>query len=184
MGDWVGHSVLQVPVGPLERWVRERARHYDPDWVSTDPAFAHAHVTALAPWLSTPTAADLAVVGEVAAATPVQEFDLHDVTAFPDGIVHAPPRPESGFADLTSALVEAFPQCPPYDGRQADVVPHVSLDHLSPAVSIASTRALLGGLLPARCVATTLQLAWYEAGACRVLASWPLGREVPGSGRR
>ena len=49
-----GHSVLQVPVPELEPFVLDRTRHYDTDYVSTDPGFVHAHVTALAPFLDAP----------------------------------------------------------------------------------------------------------------------------------
>ncbi len=44
-----GHTCLAVPVPALEDWVRERTAHYDPSFVSTDPGFAHAHLTLLAP---------------------------------------------------------------------------------------------------------------------------------------
>ena len=83
------------------------------------------------------------------------------------------------FGHLTARLTAAFPQCPPYEGRYDEIVPHLTLDTCSAEVGIDSTRAALGSLLPARCVALHLQLAWYEAGACRVLASWPL--EGPGA---
>ena len=46
-----GHSVLQVPVPPLEGWVRARTAHYDTDYLSSDPDFTHAHITVLAPFL-------------------------------------------------------------------------------------------------------------------------------------
>ena len=169
-----GHSVLQVPVPPLETWVRERARHYDADWVSADTDFGHAHVTALGPWLSHPAAVDLHVVASIAATTAAFTFTLSDVAAFPDGILHARPQPGGAFGHLTARLAAAFPQCPPYEGRYDEIVPHLTLDACSAGVGIDSTRAALGSLLPARCVASHLQLAWYEAGACRVLASWPL----------
>jgi hypothetical protein len=41
-------------------------------------------------------------------------------------------------------------------------------------VSVASTRALLGALLPARCRADRLELHWYEEGNCHVRADWKL----------
>jgi hypothetical protein len=52
-----GHSVLVVPIPALETLVAARHAHYDRDYVSADPTFAHAHVTTLGPWL---TQADLA----------------------------------------------------------------------------------------------------------------------------
>lgn len=170
-----GHAVLVVPVPELEPFVRDRWEHYDPAMVSTDPAFTHAHVTALAPYLTEPTAADLALLAELAADTEPFDFLLDEVAAFPDGIVHLRPEPAALFAALTDRLWEAFPQCPPYAGRFPDSVPHLTLDLLSDKVSVASTRALLGALVPARCRADRLELHWYESGNCHVRHSWPLG---------
>ncbi|WP_202977919.1 hypothetical protein [Nocardioides daphniae] len=62
-----GHSVLQVPVPPLEEWVRERTAFYDTDYVSTDPAFTHAHVTALGPFVDALDAETETTVAAIAA---------------------------------------------------------------------------------------------------------------------
>jgi hypothetical protein len=168
-----GHSVLVVPVPELEPFVRSRWVHYEPGWVSEDPAFTHAHITALAPYLREPTAADLALVGRVAAATAPFDYELRDVAAFANGWIVAVPEPAGPFAALTRALWDVFPRCPPYAGR-FDVAPHVTLDSESETISVSSTRSLIGDALPARCRADRLELHWYEEGGCRVLADWKL----------
>ncbi len=168
-----GHTVLVVPVPELEPFVRGRWAHYEPGWVSRDPAFTHAHITALAPYLREPTSGDLARVAAIAATTVPFDYDLREVRAFPDGCLHLAPEPAAPFAALTQALWEAFPRCPPYAGAY-DVVPHLTLDQRSGTVSGASTRALLGDLLPARCRADRLELHWYQEQGCRVLADWKL----------
>ena len=172
-----GHSVLQVPVLQLEPFVLARTRHYDTDYISADPSFVHAHVTALGPFLHGADLTDdtLDLVGEIASATERFEFTLKTVDTFPNGIVHLLPEPAHPFAALTANLWRAFPQCPPYAGAFADVVPHLTLDALSDAVTEESTRALVSDHVPAGCRADRLDLAWYEAGGCRVLRSWPLG---------
>lgn len=179
-GDGVGpraHAVLQVPVPQLEPFVLVRTRHYDLDYVSADPAFTHAHVTALGPFLAladqTPDA--LGMVGEIASGTEPFDFTLETVDTFPNGIVHLLPSPSAPFARLTARLAHAFPQCPPYAGRFGAVVPHLTLDALGADVTEASTRSLVAPWLPARCRAERLDLAWYEPGRCRVLHSWRLG---------
>lgn len=169
-----GHSVLVVPVPELETFVLGRWVHYEPDWVSRDPAFTHAHITLLAPFLADPTTADLRLVGTIAAGAAPFDFRLEDVAAFPDGCLHLPPEPAAPFAALTHALWAAFPQCPPYAGAY-DVHPHLTLDQCSATVSVASTRALLGDAIPARCRADRIELHWYERGGCRVLSDWKLG---------
>lgn len=171
-----GHSVLQLPVPALEAWVVARTRHYDPGFVSTDPAFAHAHITALGPFDPDPSAAVLARVAAIASATAPIVVRLAEVGRFPDGIIHLRPEPDDALRALTRSLVAAFPQHPPYGGRWgADVVPHLTLDAASPTVSEESTRALLAGLVPLTCRLDELQLAWWETDGCRVLHRWPLG---------
>ena len=172
-----GHSVLQVPVPQLEPFVLARTRHYDADYVSADPRFVHAHVTALGPFLDAAALTDeaLGVVGEIAASTAPFDYTLEQVGTFPNGIVHLLPQPSRPFAALTATLWRAFPHCPPYAGAFGDVVPHLTLDALSDDVTQDSTRASLGAFVPARCRADRLDLAWYEPGACRVLHSWRLG---------
>ena len=172
----MSHSVLQVPVPPLEAWVRERTAHYDASYVSANPAFGHAHVTALGPFLPELDAESAARVAAIAADTEPFDYALARVASFPNGIIHLVPEPDGTFRELTARLVAAFPQCPPYEGRFAEVHPHLTLDARSPAVSEASTLALLGDLVPARCRAERLDLAWWESGGCRLLRTWPLGR--------
>jgi hypothetical protein len=169
--------VLQVPVPALEPFVVARARHYDIDYVSSDPDFVHAHVTALAPFLDRVSLTDavLDVVAEIAATTRPFDFTLEVFDTFPNGIVHLLPEPSAPFAALTETLWAAFPRCPPYAGRFGDVVPHLTLDAVSEEVSEESTRRQVGPYVPARCRAERLDLAWYEPGACRVLRSWQLG---------
>lgn len=169
-----GHSVLQVPVPALEPFVLGRTRFYDRDYASADPDFVHAHVTALGPWLPDPTKQDLAIVAEIAAATAPFTVVLDEVRAFEGGIIHLRPQPDLPFLGLTSRLLAVFPACVPYEG-EFDVVPHLTLDHQSTDVSVASTRALLEGVLPVVVLVDRLDLAWYEPGGCRVLQRWSLG---------
>jgi hypothetical protein len=181
-----GHSVLLVPVPPLEPFVRSRTAHYDPAYVSDDPAFVHAHVTALGPFLrrSELDADACARVAEIASATEPFDFTLDRIATFPNGIVHVLPEPVEPFRRLTADLWDAFPQCPPYAGAFPDVVPHLTLDVVSDGVTEASTRTAVTRWLPARARAGRLDLAWYEPGGCRILRSWPLGTRQTGGGTR
>ncbi|RYB90033.1 2'-5' RNA ligase family protein [Nocardioides oleivorans] len=175
-----GHSVLQLPVPALEEWVRVRHAHYDGGFVSADPRFGHAHVTALGPFDPDPSAEVLATVSSIAAATVPVRTRLADVARFPNGIIHLVPDPDAALRDLTARLVAAFPAWPPYDGRFGDdVQPHLTLDAASGDVDLASTVALLGDVVPVVVLLDRLQLAWWESGACRVLHEWELGTAVP-----
>ncbi len=87
--------MLQVPVPELEPFVRARTGHYDTDYLSTDPGFVHAHVTALAPFLDGAdlTAEVLDKVAEIASTTRHFDFTLAELDTFPNGIVHLLPEP-------------------------------------------------------------------------------------------
>lgn len=171
-----GHSVLQLPVPPLEDWVRARTAHYDVGFVSDDPRFAHAHITALGPFDPAPSRGTLATVAGIAAATPPVAVRLADLAQFPRGIIHLVPDPADRLRELTARLVAAFPHLPPYAGEFGDdVQPHLTVDAASADVDLASTAALLADVVPAHCVLDRLQLAWWESGNCHVLHEWRLG---------
>jgi 2'-5' RNA ligase len=172
-----GHSVLLVPVPALEPFVRARTRHYDASYVSDDPHFVHAHVTALGPFLPPQEVTDDVVrdIDEITRATGPFDFVLDRLATFPNGIVHLLPEPADAFRTLTTALRQTFPQCPPYAGAFPDPVPHLTLDALGDAVTESSTRVAVSPWVPAACRAERLDLAWYEPHRCHVLRSWRLG---------
>lgn len=171
-----GHSVLQLPVRALEDWVRARTAHYDVAFVSQDPGFGHAHITALGPFDPAPSARVLARVAEIAATTAPIGVRLADLAQFPNGIIHLVPDPAHRLRDLTARLVAAFPHLPPYGGEFGDdVQPHLTVDAASDEVDLASTRDLLAGVVPVDCVLDRLQLAWWESGSCHLMHEWRLG---------
>lgn len=174
---WPGHSVIVVAVPPLEDLVRRRTRAYDDSYLSTDPTFAHAHVTLLGPFVDAAglTASVVATVGQV-----LHEHDpftawLTEVARFPDGMVHLLPDDEEPFRRLTADLADAFPAHPPYGGRYVDPRPHVTLDRVGAGVDLDTVRAGVAELVPVCLEVRSAQLSWYEQHGCRTLATWALG---------
>lgn len=155
--------------------MRARTAHYDRDYLSADPRFGQAHVTVLGPWLRSPGPEDLVVIGALAAGTARFDYRLAQLGTFPNGVIHLRPDPAGPFTALTAAVVERFPDHQPYEGRFADPVPHVTLDAVGPGVDQAAVAAMLGDLLPVDCRAESLQLQWWQAGACHLRQEWPLG---------
>jgi len=149
--------------------------HYDAGYVSADPVFTHAHVTALGPFLSHVDDAAAARIADIVATVEPFEFVLDRIDTFPNGIIHLVPEPDGWFRELTRLLAEAFPECPPYAGRFPAVVPHLTLDAQSATVTEESTAAALEATLPVSSRAQRLDLAWYQPGNCHVIRSWPLG---------
>ncbi|GAA4367714.1 2'-5' RNA ligase family protein [Nocardioides caricicola] len=159
----------------LEEFVRARTIHHDASYLSSDPAYTHAHVTALGPFAPTLTEDVARRVAAVAAATEPFTFVLKPVVGrFADGILHLRPEPDEAFRDLTARLVAEFPEFPPYGGT-FEPVPHLTLDLATAEVTAESTLALIGAALPATCRAERVDLAWYEPHRTRAIASWTLG---------
>ncbi len=175
----MAHTVLLVPVPEFEPFVRERTEHYDASFLSVDPAFVHAHVTVLGPFLDAPSTAELALVAgiaaEIAAETSAFAFEMSRIEMFPDGIIHLRPDPDEPFRRLTRRLTAAFPQCPPYGGAFPEPTPHLTLDQRADGIDRDSVRAMLGDLLPASCRADRIAMHRYANHDCRVLAEWKLG---------
>ena len=174
----MAHSVLVIPVPEMEPFIRARWEHHDPAWVSRDPAFTHAHITVLAPFLPAPGAADLDRIAAIARTVAAFDFSLGEIGTFPNGIIHLVPEPAGPFRTLTAAVADAFPQCPPYAGEFAgdvrDLVPHLTLDSTIVGVTEAGLAGELADVLPVAARADRVELQWYEEGGCRVLAQWPL----------
>lgn len=162
----------------LEAFVRARTAHYDRAYLSADPSYTHAHVTVLGPFLPAVDDAATALVAKVVASVEPFAFRLDRLATYPNGCVHLKPEPDEGFRELTRRLWAAFPECPPYAGEHPRSTPHLTLDLVHGEVTEASTRALLARpeyARPARHRAERVDLAWYQAGGCRLLDSWPLG---------
>lgn len=174
---WPGHSVLVVPVPPLEALVRWRTRTYDDAYLSTDPTFAHAHVTLLGPFVdATRLEADLvAAVRRVLRRHDPFTACFRDVARFPDGMIHLVPDDEKPFRRLTAELAAAFPDHPPYGGRYVDPRPHVTLDRVGRGVDVETVRNWVADVVPVYVEVRTAQLSWYEQHGCRTLAIWSLG---------
>mgnify|MGYP000924049831 FL=1 len=176
-----GHTVLAVPVPPLEAFVRERTAHYDADYLAADPDFGQAHVTVLGPWVREPTPADLAVIAQIAARTDPFDYVLARTGVFPNGIIHLLPDPDGPFRSLTRAVGDRFPDHPPYDGQFPDPVPHVTLDAVGPATDERAVRMMLGPRIPVASRAEAVQLQWWQAGRCHVQRTWRLGMSSGGA---
>lgn len=172
----LGHTVLAIPVPALNDFVRSRTAHYDADYLAADPEFGQAHITVLGPWLSHPSAADLAAVGDIARAVEPFTFQLAQTGVFPNGIIHLLPEPADPFAELTVKVCRQFPDHPPYAGAFVDLVPHLTLDAVGPDVDEARVQRWLGDQLPLSALADRLQLQWWQASHCHVRHTWWLGR--------
>lgn len=87
-----------------------------------------AHVTVLFPFLP-PSRIDTAVragLAEAIGAVPSFRADFRRIGRFP-GVVHLEPEPREPFLALTDAVVQRWPDLPPYGGAYDTVIPHLTL---------------------------------------------------------
>ena len=121
----VQESTILVPVPEAEPVVGGCG----PGSTGRPAAESQPHVTVLYPFVP-PEQSTAAVLGKAAAAVAsVQNFDCQFTGTgwFGDQAVWLAPEPASPFVALTAAVHAAFPQCPPFGGAFAEVIPHLTI---------------------------------------------------------
>lgn len=116
--------ICRVP--EIERYIGHHRQRFDPPARRNVPA----HVTVLYPFME-PALLDAEVLRELAAiARAVRGFDfrLRELRRFPSSLYLAP-EPDDGFRALTEGVHQRFPDHPPFAGKFAVVVPHVTVAH-------------------------------------------------------
>jgi len=165
-------SALIVRVPEAEAAVGAlRARH-DPSAAEGVPA----HVTILVPF-KPPQAlddADLRQLQALFAAEPGFDFTLSGVGRFAETAWLAP-LPSAPFVALTQRVTAAVPAWPPYEGRFAEVVPHLTVADGS-AAGAAAAEAALRGLAPIRARCIAVELIENGSGRWRTLRVFGLRR--------
>jgi 2'-5' RNA ligase len=168
-------TALICRVPEAERYIARYRERFDPSARRNVPA----HVTILYPFMP-PAQVDSGVIDELRAiATAVRCFDyrLAETRRFPVALYLAP-QPEDSFAALTAAVYRAFPDYPPFEGKFATVVPHVTVAHADEAqlceIEVELRIALASGSpLRARC--SEMVLIENSSGRWEELQRFPLG---------
>jgi hypothetical protein len=88
------------------------------------------------------------------------DFTLTEVRQFPDGVLYLAPEPVQPFVAITDALVEHWPEHPPYHGAFDSVIPHLSVAMKSNG-SAGDLEAELNGGLP---LPTRADAVWLMEG--------------------
>ena len=114
--------IIAVPEAePLVQTLRERF-----DWSAAQGV--PAHITILYPFMPpgeiTPEV--VAELRDLFAHFPAFEFTLPETRRFPT-VLYLAPSPAESFKALTQAVVERYPEYPPYGGEYADMTPHLTI---------------------------------------------------------
>ncbi len=114
--------IIAVPEAePLVKALRERF-----DWSAAQGV--PAHITILYPFIPPDkiTPEVLAELREFFAQFAAFEFTLPETRRFP-AVLYLAPSPAEPFKALTQAVVERYPDYPPYGGEYAEVTPHLTI---------------------------------------------------------
>lgn len=115
-------TALIVPVPEAEAQVSSIRLVHDGSAARGVPA----HVTVLFPFLDT-EALDEPALAELVSGFPAFDFELDRLERFPAGVTWLRPAPSAPFSDLTAAVWQRWPECPPYEGAHHVVIPHLTL---------------------------------------------------------
>jgi len=132
-------SALIVRVDEAEPLVGALRRRYDDNASQGLPP----HVTILVPFMA-PAQIDASVLRRLRqAVAPVRafEFRLTHLCRWPEAAYLAP-EPVEPFVSLTRSVWAAFPEFPPYEGRHAEIVPHLTVAFGTTADAVACEREL------------------------------------------
>jgi 2'-5' RNA ligase len=141
-------TAVIVPVPAAEAVVEEHRRRLDRAAAWGVPA----HVTVLFPFLP-PDRVDQSALGALSAAVAsVEAFDVTFATTgwFGSEVLWLAPDPIEPLRQLTQAVWDAFPSCPPYGGAYDAIEPHLTVGErdLGPPGALTSAERAVRTRLP------------------------------------
>jgi 2'-5' RNA ligase len=170
----VPETAIICRVPEAERYIAQYRERYDPSARRNVPA----HVTILYPFME-PAAVDadvLELLRGIARDVRCFDYRLSETRRFPVAL-YLEPQPDAGFAALTNAVWRAFPDYPPFAGKFASVVPHVTVAHGDEPqlceIEIELRIALAAGGVRAHC--HEMVLIENSSGRWEEMHSFPLG---------
>ena len=119
-------TALICRVPEAEKYIAHYRQRFDPSARRNVPA----HVTVLYPFMP-PAQVDADVIEtlrQVAASVPVFDYRMRETRRFPVALYLAP-EPDHHFSALMDRVFQAFPDYPPFEGKFATVVPHITVAH-------------------------------------------------------
>ncbi|MEU9037068.1 2'-5' RNA ligase family protein [Streptomyces sp. NPDC048352] len=172
-----GQTGLVIRIPEAEPAVRAWRKRFDP----SAPAGVPAHVTVLFPFLDESRVDGLvhSALEQVLGSHPAFELRFERCGRFPD-VLYLVPDPDTPLRQLTEAIAARWPEAPPYGGRFADVVPHLTIAQGREEAVLERIEADLAPGLPFTSRVTSVELMVHDGTTWRERASYPLaGRSGP-----
>ncbi|MFJ3727229.1 2'-5' RNA ligase family protein [Streptomyces sp. NPDC090045] len=168
-----GQTGLVVRIPEAEPVVRAWRERLDPSAHDGVPA----HVTVLFPFLDESRVDEHVHSALAELLGRHQAFDLRfeKCGRFPD-VLYLVPEPDTRLRQLTQAVADRWPEAPPYGGRFAEVVPHLTIAQGEEGVApLKEIEADLAGGLPFTSRVSSVELMVHDGTGWQERASFALG---------
>ncbi|MEJ8646196.1 2'-5' RNA ligase family protein [Streptomyces sp. MS1.HAVA.3] len=167
-----GQTGLIVRIPEAEPAVRAWRERLDPSARAGVPA----HVTVLFPFLDESRIDALVHAALADVLSTHRAFDLRFETCgrFPEAL-YLTPEPDAPLRRLTEAIAARWPEAPPYGGRFAEVVPHLTIAQGQEDAVLQDIEADLIGRLPLTSHVASVELLVHDGSKWHVRASFALG---------
>lgn len=172
-GGW--ESALVVPVEAAEPAVAAWRTRFDPAAQWGVPA----HITVLYPWVPPAEIDDgiLVRLRDLLARFEGFGFTLDAVGRFDGDVLCLRPQPSERFGELTTTVVDQWPQYQPYGGIHDVVIPHLTVAEMDIDGRFDEVAADLATHTPivTRAGSVNLMVGRQQPGSWRTLATFDLG---------
>lgn len=170
-GVQAGQSGLIVTIPEAEPAVRAWRDRLDP----SSRAGVPAHVTVLYPFLDASRIDQgvCAAVGELLGRHQSFEAPFDHCGRFP-GVLYLAPETDTHFRRLTEAIVERWPENPPFGGQFDDVIPHLTVAQGQDEVVLEEIEADLVTNLPIVTQVSSVDMLVHDGTLWRRRASFAL----------
>ncbi|MHA6759041.1 2'-5' RNA ligase family protein [Streptacidiphilus sp. PAMC 29251] len=134
-----------------------------------------AHVSVLAPFLHQDRIDNqvLDVLGELFGSHRAFDLCFRGCSRFP-GVLFLAPEPAGPLRALTEAVVDRWPEAPPYGGRFAEVVPHLTVAIAQQTDVLNTVEVALASQLPITAQVSSVQLLVFDGILWRKRADFAL----------
>jgi len=170
-------SALVVLVPEAEALVKAFREKYDPSAAAGMPA----HITLVYPFKPLPELRGdlLQNLHACFAGFVPLAYSLAAIRRFPSEVLYLAPEPDEPFRNLTRAICDRYPDWPPYGGKFAEVIPHLTvaqvqngqdLDRIAEDFARAAA-----AVLPITASAVDVALMDNSSGGWQIRDVWALG---------
>lgn len=131
-------SALVALIPEAERLVADFRTRFDPSAAVGVPA----HVTIIYPFKPPSLLTPAVIVKLFGLFSSIDSFEVSFTrTARFPSVLYLAPEPDTPFRNLIELLGRQFPEAPPYEGKHAEVIPHLTVADVGDAAQLAQIEA-------------------------------------------